>query len=993
MSDQLIRTLLVEDNPTDVLSIHEALLALPAASFEITDVEGLALALQQLRQAKFDVVLLDLGLPDSQGLATLVKVQEHAPQTPIIVLTDLADEVLGLHAVQAGAQDYLVKGQVAGGGLARAIRYAIERKRAEAALRQSEARFAAAFHASPAAMLITRARNGRIIDVNASYERLFGYRRDELIGQTGAAVNIYTSPEQRADIVRLLREHGSLRDLELVLRAKSGELCTTLSSLESFDLDGEPCLLGTMVDITGRKRAEQAMERSAERLHILADASRAFAEVGTEYQTLLDQVARTTATMLGEGCNIRLLSDDAEWLQLAALYDENPEKLELIRIVLGEAPLRVDEPSVATRIFQSRQPVLLPVVDREQVRAATKPEYRSLVDRLGLRSMIFVPMRVQGRAIGVLILYRYQPEQPPFDEDDLGLAQDLADRAALAVSNTRLLSQVQRELAERTRAQADLEEERALLARRVAERTADLSLANAELERTARLKDEFLASMSHELRTPLNAILGLSEALQEQIYGPLNDKQRQTLGSIEEGGRHLLALITDILDLSKIGAGMFELDIGPVPVESVCQASLQLIKQAAHKQRLTVSFQLDSAVTTIQADMRRLKQILVNLLSNAVKFTAPGGTIGLEVAGDAERNVVTFTVWDTGIGIAPDDLVRLFQPFVQLDSRLARQYEGTGLGLSLVGRMVELHGGSMTVTSEPNTGSRFVVALPWQAPEAIDSDAIEAPHILDTQHGIAVHRALIIEDSPSAAEQLTRYLHELDVETIAHPQGNGSVALAREIRPEVIFLDILLPTSSGWEVLAQLKDDPQTRDIPVVIVSVVDEQARAMALGAAGYLVKPITRQQIQAVLGTLAAPGPEGDAHKVAPDQGLGARSPLILLAEDNQANITTLADYLLVKGYQVVVARNGAEAIGRAMELHPDLILMDIQMPGMDGLEATRRIRADGELADIPIIALTALAMPGDRERCLNAGANDYLSKPVSLKGLVAAIEALLP
>lgn len=359
-------------------------------------------------------------------------------------------------------------------------------------------------------------------------------------------------------------------------------------------------------------------------------------------------------------------------------------------------------------------------------------------------------------------------------------------------------------------------------------------------------------------------------------------------------------------------------------------------------------------MTTILADTRRLKQILVNLLSNAVKFTAPGGAIGLDVTGDAERNLVTFTVWDTGIGIAPDDLARLFQPFVQLDSRLARQYAGTGLGLSLVGRMVDLHGGSITVTSEPNSGSRFVITLPWRTLEAIDSEELGAPDTAAAAHPITVHRALIIEDSPAAAEQLSRYLHELDVETMAQSQGDGIVALAREARPDVIFLDILLPDSSGWDILAQLKDEPATQDIPVLMVSVVDEQSRAMTLGAAGYLVKPITRQHVQAALNRISvqrAPDePQVSAVRVGRGQPLNR--PVILLAEDN----------------------------------------MDIQMPGMDGLEAMRRIRADTRLAAIPIIALTALAMPGDRERCLAAGANDYLSKPVSLKGLVAAIDAYL-
>jgi CheY-like chemotaxis protein/anti-sigma regulatory factor (Ser/Thr protein kinase) len=270
-------------------------------------------------------------------------------------------------------------------------------------------------------------------------------------------------------------------------------------------------------------------------------------------------------------------------------------------------------------------------------------------------------------------------------------------------------------------------------------------------------------------------------------------------------------------------------------------------------------------VTALHTDARRLKQILVNLLSNAVKFTPDGGKVGLEVTGDAAQQAVHLTVWDTGIGIANDDLARLFQPFVQLDSRLARQYSGTGLGLALVYRMVEMHGGSVTVASEPGAGSRFTVSLPWRSTDG----AVEPDRSAPTQELTTGDRA-------------------------------------------------------------------------------AQEQASALANSA--------------------------------------------ILLAEDNEASIATISDYLGLRGYQVMVARNGAEAVARASELQPALILMDIQMPGMDGIEATRRIRAQGSLMSIPIIALTALAMPGDRERCLEAGADDYLSKPVSLKGLAAAIETLL-
>jgi len=475
--------------------------------------------------------------------------------------------------------------------------------------------------------------------------------------------------------------------------------------------------------------------------------------------------------------------------------------------------------------------------------------------RAGIRSEMVAPLVVGERVIGVINVESPQPDA--FSGDDLRVLATLAGQFATILEKARL--------------DAALEAERASLARRVAERTAELSIANAELAKAARLKDEFLAAMSHELRTPLNAVLGMSEALQEQVYGPLNEKQLKSLRTIEDSGRHLLALINDILDLSKIEAGKVELQIGPASIGPVCQASLQFVKQTALKKQIKVSSTLDSQVTTLQVDERRLKQILVNLLSNAVKFTPEGGAMGLEVKGDAEKSVVHFTVWDTGIGIALKDMNRLFKPFVQLDSRLSRQYSGTGLGLSLVQRMAELHGGSVSVESEVGKGSRFTVSLPWQA----------------------------------------------DQETRASGQG---------------------------------------------------------------YQVT-----------------GRQGDKEKKTPGH-LAALSPdhpvTVLVADDNETSLSMMSEYLVLKGYQVIPARDGREVIQRAQEDRPDIILMDIQMPGMDGLEAIRRIRADAtpNVAKIPIIALTALVMPGDRERCFEAGANEYIGKPVSPKGLVEAVQARL-
>ncbi len=396
--------------------------------------------------------------------------------------------------------------------------------------------------------------------------------------------------------------------------------------------------------------------------------------------------------------------------------------------------------------------------------------------------------------------------------------------------------------------------------RKKAEET--LRQANFELERALRMKDEFLATMSHELRTPLNAILGLSETLHEQILGPLNEKQIQSLATIEASGHHLLELINDILDLSKIEAGALTLTLSPVSAKSLCDASLLFVREAARKKKIKLFSTLDADIQMISVDERRAKQMLVNLLSNAVKFTPEGGRVGLEMVGDRQARTVCFTVWDTGIGISGEGMARLFKPFVQLDSSLSRRYEGTGLGLSLVARMAAMHGGSVTVESELGKGSRFTITLPWT----------EAPQV----------------------------------------------------------------------------DEPACSGVPA-----------------------PTTPETCGMV--------------------GTNTPVPLILVVDDNETTIFTLSTYLEAKGYRLAIARNGREALARVRAEPPALILMDLQMPDMDGLEATRRLRNDSDprLANVSIVVLTALAMPGDREKALAAGANEYMSKPVNLKQLVEMIE----
>lgn len=424
----------------------------------------------------------------------------------------------------------------------------------------------------------------------------------------------------------------------------------------------------------------------------------------------------------------------------------------------------------------------------------------------------------------------------------------------------------------RRQAEAAIRQLNETLEQRIAERTEDLLQANAALARATRLKDEFLANVSHELRTPLSAVLGRAELLSEGIYGPLNPHQAEAMRSINASGQHLLALIDEILDLERVETGRLVLRYTAVDVAQICQRGIHMVARAAAQKRISLSVSLDTQVKTLYADERRLLQILINLLSNAVKFTGAGGAVGLEVHGASGRRGITFTIWDSGIGIAESDIPRLFDPFTQVEGGLNRRHEGSGLGLALTQRLAQAHHGRIDVTSSLGHGSRFSVTLPWNmpspTPEAAAPDADATPPI-------------VAQTAPTASDA-------------------GPPAVAA-----------------------------------------------------------------------------------------GDGAS---ILLVEDSVDQIQVMLDYLKTQGYRVSVAQNGGDALLLARTSPPALVLMDIQLPGIDGLETMRRMRLDSRLRAVPFIALTALALPGDRERCLAAGASDYLAKPVRLPVLLAAIRSLL-
>jgi signal transduction histidine kinase/CheY-like chemotaxis protein len=462
-----------------------------------------------------------------------------------------------------------------------------------------------------------------------------------------------------------------------------------------------------------------------------------------------------------------------------------------------------------------------------------------------------------------------------------------------------------------------------------------------------RSKSQFLANMSHELRTPLNAIIGYSEMLRDDVTDPT---AQSDLSKIEASGKHLLSLINDVLDLSKIEAGRMELHHERFDVAEVCREMAATLAPLLEKNGNALEIDVSEDVGTLWSDVVRVRQVLLNLLSNAAKFTERG-RITLRVR--REPAGVTFAVADTGIGIAPEALARLFQPFTQADGSTTRRFGGTGLGLALVRHFARLLGGEVTAESTPGEGSTFTLRLPDVAVGR--TDALDALAGLPRGEGTLV---LAIDDDPTALDLISRTLEARGIRVVCAGMAREGLELARRLKPNAITLDVMMPDMDGWGVLATLKADPLTKDIPVAMVTIVDGAARGKAMGAAAWLLKPIDRRKLLAVV------------------QSLVAFSGDVLVVDDDDA-LRELATRVLVEhGCTVRSARDGRDALVRMGEKAPGLVLLDLMMPNMDGFQLLEAMRARDDLREIPVVVLSAADI-GPEERQRLDGAAKVLAK----------------
>lgn len=493
-----------------------------------------------------------------------------------------------------------------------------------------------------------------------------------------------------------------------------------------------------------------------------------------------------------------------------------------------------------------------------------------------------------------------------------------------------------------------------MLEKKVEERTKTLREMNSKIIETDRLKSEFLANMSHELRTPLNAIIGFSELLQDELKSIVTQDQMQSLQDIHHSGRHLLELINDILDLSKIEAGKMELNKEHFELNKLLETIRRTVAPLLDKKTQTLVIRMDEEQTKIFADPYKIKQVIINLLSNAIKFSPPNTAITIEssMLHNDRQSVFQLAVTDNGRGIPKEFHSVIFDEFRQVDGSSTREDQGTGLGLALCRRLIEMHGGKIWVESELNKGSKFILTVPQSSGE----ESVSPRKEMGSSAAFDSNMVLIIEDDLQSANLIRRFLELEGFRTIHINNGVDALEEARKIRPLAITLDILLPGKDGWEVLQELKSDPITRGIPVFIVSMTENKDLAYSLHADDYFIKPLDRDLLIEKI------------NKLKNSKTKQKRVSQILVVDDEESALTLTGTFLEKKGFDVEKARSGMEALRKIRLSKPDLLILDLMMPQMSGFEVVDVLRQDPNLKEIPIIILTAKELTKKERDSLN-------------------------
>jgi signal transduction histidine kinase/CheY-like chemotaxis protein len=679
------------------------------------------------------------------------------------------------------------------------------------------------------------------------------------------------------------------------------------------------------------------LQRSVEELEALGEVGRTVS-ASLDLDTVLRSIiANACALVRADGGIIHVLDEATGFFEMAAEVGMTAGLARLIQSLPAHS-----ESTLVGRAAIRREPVQI-----EDALQAEGYAPKEAVVAAGIRALLAVPMLREGHVIGALVLTKNVPGA--FSAETIELLKSFAGQSALAIHNAKLFN----ELEQRGR----------------------------ELAAASRHKSEFLANMSHELRTPLNAIIGIAEMLREDAEDAGQDDLVEPLGRIHRAGGHLLQLINEILDLSKIEAGKLELHLEEIELAALIREVAATAEPLAARNGNRLIVECPKGIGSIRSDTTRLRQIVLNLLSNACKFTEQG-QVRLSLGVDPDG--LTITVADTGIGMSAEQIGRLFQEFSQADSSTTRRYGGTGLGLAISRKLARLMGGDITIESAPGVGTTFTVRLPVEparpaeAAQASEPEPqVALPASPPRRDGTEAATVLVIDDEQTVRDLMRRFLAREGFDVVTAADGEEGLKLARQLRPALITLDVLMPGLDGWSVLQALKAEPGLASIPVVMLTILDEQSRGYALGAADYLSKPVERDRLRALLARLPHDG---------------ARRQ-VLIVDDDPAARRWLERALTVEGWQASEAGNGREALASVRVRRPDLILLDLLMPEMDGFEFLARLHADAGGPRVPVVVVTAADLSEDDHRRLNGAVQKVLLKQAcSREQLLQALRELV-